>query len=82
MMLYRQGLASPLQQPGGTSLDEVTSPGSTAMSEDVDDEVYFKLAEAGRRVLLLYRQLHRIHLVNYTFLATVHLFMAGKSSGP
>jgi len=41
--------------------------------------VFLKVAEAGQKVLKLYRQLHRIHLVNYTFLATHHLFMAGIS---
>jgi hypothetical protein len=39
--------------------------------------VFLKVAEAGQKVLRLYRQLHRVRLVNYTFLATHHLFMAG-----
>ncbi|KAL9032383.1 MAG: hypothetical protein Q9214_007993 [Letrouitia sp. 1 TL-2023] len=47
-----------------------------------EDEIYLKVAEAGQRVLKLYRQLHRVHLVNYTYLATVHLFMAGMTLKP
>lgn len=43
-----------------------------------EDRVYLVVAEAGSKVLRLYRQLHRVHQVNYTFLATHHLFMAGN----
>lgn len=55
--------------------------GAAAMheAEEDRDEVFLKVAEAGQNVLRIYRQLHRVRLVNYTFLATHHLFMAGES---
>lgn len=37
-----------------------------------------RVAEAGMKTLKIYRQLHRVRLVNYTFLATHHLFMSGR----
>jgi hypothetical protein len=43
-----------------------------------EEKVYLIVAEAGSKVLRIYRQLHRVHQVNYTFLATHHLFMAGE----
>ncbi|KAI5284704.1 Fungal specific transcription factor, partial [Ascosphaera atra] len=45
--------------------------------EEDEEEMYVKVAEAGRKVLRIYRQLHRVKLVNYTYLATHSLFMAG-----
>ncbi|KAI4255961.1 MAG: hypothetical protein LQ352_002312 [Teloschistes flavicans] len=82
IMLYRQSLgALPKQAGHPSSSEDINSPTRFNVIEDGEDEsVYLKVAEAGQRVLLLYRQLHRIHLVNYTFLATVHLFMAGEGS--
>ena len=44
-----------------------------------EEQVCMVLAEAGRNVLRIYGKLHRAHQVNYTFLASLHLFMAGKS---
>jgi hypothetical protein len=83
IMLYRQSLVVPsgLAEFGNT--DDVGSP-SVINAEEQDDEelVFLKVAEAGQKVLKLYRQLHRVHLVNYTFLATHHLFMAGKFDCP
>lgn len=81
IMLYRQDLSGPPSQVGqAKSLDDIGSPMSMGIIDDAEDEdVFLKVAEAGQRVLMLYRQLHRIHLVNYTYLATVHLFMAGMS---
>ena len=80
IMLYRQSLSVPPVLAGEVSpSDEIASPMSVATDEQEDvDDVFLKVAEAGQKVLKLYRQLHRIHLVNYTFLATHHLFMAGK----
>ena len=82
IMLYRQSLSVPPKLAGEISpSDDVASPMPTSPDEDTEDEdedeIYLKVAEAGQRVLKLYRQLHRVHLVNYTYLATVHLFMAG-----
>ena len=79
IMLYRQSLSVPPTLAGEISpSDDVASPMSVGTDEIEDeDDIYLKVAEAGQRVLKLYRQLHRLHLVNYTYLATVHLFMAG-----
>lgn len=80
IMLYRQSLSIPPSLAGEMSpSEEVSSPLSFNVDDcDDDEEVFLKVAEAGQRVLKLYFQLHRVHLVNYTYLATVHLFMAGK----
>ncbi|XDG09536.1 hypothetical protein ABKA04_009151 [Annulohypoxylon sp. FPYF3050] len=59
---------------------EVNSPSIYAAESREDEErVYVKVAEAGQKILRLYRQLHLVGLVNYTYLATHHLFMAGIS---
>ncbi|KAE9363762.1 hypothetical protein N431DRAFT_474764 [Stipitochalara longipes BDJ] len=81
IMLYRQSLSVPQMFEGEYSTsEEVNSPSihNVELRED-EERVFLKVAEAGQRVLRLYRQLHRVHLVNYTFLATHHLFMAGIS---
>lgn len=82
IMLYRQSLKGPSNQTGQVSpLEHLDASMATEMIEEAEDEeIYLKVAEAGQRVLMLYRQLHRIHLVNYAYLATVHLFMAGELS--
>ncbi|ORY12825.1 fungal-specific transcription factor domain-domain-containing protein [Clohesyomyces aquaticus] len=82
IMLYRQSLVVPSGLAGelGTTDGSVGSPSIVSVDEREDEElVFLKVAEAGQKVLKLYRQLHRVHLVNYTFLATHHLFMAGIS---
>ena len=81
IMLYRQSLSvpEPLAQEL-TPTEDVSSPSSTRREEPEDeDDVFLKVAEAGQKVLKLYLQLHRVRLVNYTYLATHHLFMAGIS---
>lgn len=81
IMLYRQSLSVPPAFEGEYSTsNEVQSPSiqHVEMRED-EERVFLKVAEAGQKVLRLYRQLHRVHLVNYTFLSTHHLFMAGIS---
>ncbi|KAI9811048.1 MAG: Fungal specific transcription factor [Pycnora praestabilis] len=81
IMLYRQSVSVPpmLENELGPP-DDVSSPSILNFEEREDEErVFLKVAEAGQKVLRLYRQLHRVHLVNYTFLATHHLFMAGIS---
>lgn len=80
IMLYRQSLVVPsgLQNELGNTDADVGSPSMASLEEREDEDlVFLKVAEAGQKVLKLYRQLHRVHLVNYTFLATHHLFMAG-----
>lgn len=80
IILYRQSLSVPPSLAGETSPSEdVTSPISLGLDYyQSEDEIFLKVAEAGQKVLKLYRQLHRVRLVNYTYLATMHLFMAGK----
>ena len=81
IMLYRQSLSVPPSLAGEASpSDDVASSLALTTSTDEhedEDEIFLKVAEAGQCVLKLYRQLHSVHLVNYTYLATVHLFMAG-----
>jgi len=80
IMLYRQSLVVPsgLQSEIGNTASDIGSLSKANMEEREDEDmVLLKVAEAGQKVLKLYRQLHRVHLVNYTFLATHHLFMAG-----
>lgn len=81
IMLYRQSLSTPGPLAGESSPTEgVASPSSPRIEEKEDeDDVFLKCAEAGQKTLKLYRQLHRLRLVNYTYLATHHLFMAGIS---
>ena len=83
IMLYRQSLAVPEPLAGEMSPstgESVQSPGAIHAEAKEDEQlVYMKVAQAGQTVLKLYRQLHRLKLVNYTFLATHHLFMSGIS---
>ncbi|KAI9764923.1 MAG: Fungal specific transcription factor [Geoglossum simile] len=81
IMLYRHSLTVPPVLAGEyNTSDEVSSPSVVKIEDQEDEEqVFLKVAEAGQKVLRIYRQLHRVHLVNYTFLATHHLFMAGIS---
>ncbi|KAI1965306.1 hypothetical protein LOZ58_001152 [Ophidiomyces ophidiicola] len=81
MILYRQGLTVPAALAADlTKTEHVMSPSLAGFENSEDeDEIYIKVAEAGQKTLRLYRQLHRVRLVNYTYLATHHLFMAGVS---
>ncbi|KAL2002791.1 hypothetical protein VTN02DRAFT_5950 [Thermoascus thermophilus] len=81
IMLYRQGLTVPAPLAGEpTPADDVSSPSFSHGEEPEDeDDIYMNIAEAGQRILRIYRQLHLVRLVNYTYLATHHLFMAGIS---
>jgi Fungal specific transcription factor domain/Fungal Zn(2)-Cys(6) binuclear cluster domain len=80
IMLYRQSLTVPAPLLPMSPKEEITSPSVASIEEREDEsDVFLKVAEAGQKVLKLYRQLHRIRLVNYTYLATHHLFMAGIS---
>jgi len=90
IMLYRPCLSVPVLLAGelGASSGNARSraaerglgEGAAVLHGRREDEerVYMTVAEAGSKVLRIYRQLHRVHQVNYTFLATHHLFMAGK----
>ena len=81
IMLYRQSLSVPPPLANELSpTEDVATPSSVRMEEKEDEDlVFLKCAEAGQKTLKLYRQLHRLRLVNYTYLATHHLFMAGIS---
>lgn len=80
-MLYRQSLSVPPPFAGELSPTEDVASPSSIFTEGKEDEdlVFLKCAEAGQKTLKIYRQLHRQRLVNYTYLATHHLFMAGIS---
>ena len=81
IMLYRQSLSVPPEFEGEYHTSKEVnnlSPYNSELRGD-EDRVFLKVAEAGQRILRLYRQLHLIGLVNYTYLATHHLFMAGIS---
>ena len=55
-----------------------SSPSPLACKEDELRERFILLSQKNRANSgLIDRQLHRIFLINYTYLATVHLFMAG-----
>jgi hypothetical protein len=81
IMLYRQSLSVPAMFEGEYHTSkEVESPTVyTGVPREDEDRVYLKVAEAGQKIVRLYRQLHLIGLVNYTYLATHHIFMAGIS---
>ncbi|KAK0247327.1 hypothetical protein LTS09_017516 [Friedmanniomyces endolithicus] len=82
IMLYRQSLTVPEPLAGELSPStggEVQSPGAASLEPKEDEEmVFMRVAQAGQTVLKIYRQLHRLKLVNYTFLATHHLFLSGE----
>ena len=81
IMLYRQSLSVPHELGSEPSpAEDLTGSAEMQLEEENEDEVFMKVATAGQKVLKLYYQLHRAHIVNYTFLATHHLFMAGKSA--
>lgn len=79
ILLYQQSLTVPAELAGElTPADDVSSPSFSNPDEgDEEDHVYLNVAEAGQKVIRIYRQLHRVRLVNYTYLATHHIFMAG-----
>jgi hypothetical protein len=80
LMLYRQSLSTPvaLAEDASSATESVASPVLTNVEAKEDEDIiYMKVAQAGQKVLKLYRRLHRKYLVNYTYLATHHLFMAG-----
>ena len=82
IMLYRQSLSVPAplaEELSASTGEDVESPGTIHKELEEDEQIVFlKVAQAGQTVLKLYRQLHRLRLVNYTFLSTHHLFMSGE----
>ena len=81
-MLYQQSLTVPAELADEMMpAEDVSSPSFSNVDEAEDeDDIYYKVAEAGQKVIRIYRQMHRVRLVNYTYLATHHIFMAGRST--
>ncbi|PNS14912.1 hypothetical protein CAC42_2141 [Sphaceloma murrayae] len=84
VMLYRHSLAIPEQlvvEMDESTLEESRTTVKHADAEDREDEqlVVYKAGVAGQQVLRIYRQLHLKRLVNYTYLATHHIFICGVS---
>jgi hypothetical protein len=82
IMLYRPSLSVPpgLADDLKSVPQDIQSPLLSNLDEQDNREmVFIKVAQAGQKILKLYRQLHRKYLVNYTYLATHHLFIAGIS---
>ncbi|KAG6008380.1 hypothetical protein E4U21_004584 [Claviceps maximensis] len=81
ILLYRQSLSVPAMFEGEFNpSDEVKSPSAFTAELGEDEEyVHVKVAEAGQKIVRIYRQLHLGGLVSYTYLSTHHLFMAGIS---
>jgi len=86
VMLYRHTLSAPAQladELDASTGEEATSPGQMETEDSADSEiVYLKVAEAAQRTLRIYRQLHRIRMVNYTYLSTHSIFMCGMFCYP
>ncbi|EPS45489.1 hypothetical protein H072_536 [Dactylellina haptotyla CBS 200.50] len=89
MMLYRPSLSVPdllaekfgsIVDPNGKiKVDGLEMKRDKVREKEEEERVYVVVADAGMKVLRLYRQLHRMRQVNHTFLAVHHLFMAGIS---
>ncbi|KAL4950014.1 positive regulator of purine utilization [Aspergillus filifer] len=80
IMLYQQSLTVPAELADELSpAEDVSSPSFSQVEEEDEHDIYYKVAEAGQKVIRIYRQMHRVRLVNYTYLATHHIFMAGIS---
>lgn len=81
VMLYRQMIFVTSTTTGGVAVAPSSSTDDDSSKEDNSEEcghLYHRLSEASRHVLRLYRELHLMHLVNYTFLDTHQIFSAGK----
>ena len=70
ILLYQQSLTVPAELVGElTPADDVASPSfSNPDDGDEEDHVYLNVAEAGQKVIRIYRQLHRVRSVSYTHL--------------
>lgn len=81
ILLYRQSLSVPAVFEGEYNTSTEFNSPSVHSIEPLEDEdrVYLKVAEAGQKILRLYRQQHLLGLVNYTYFATHQIFTAGIS---
>ena len=77
--LYRQSLNVPAELvgmlPPGNDIR-----GSIEEDKEWEDWIYLKVAESSQKVLQIYRLMHHVRLVNYTYLATHSIFLAGWSN--
>ena len=84
LMLFRTSLVAPSELFGEAEMIEgemsTPPPHVGNDSQEAPDLVYLKIAQAGREVIKLYVELQKQFLVNYTYLATHHLFMGGKQA--
>lgn len=79
--LYRQSLKVPSELVGELP------PGNDIRCSIEDDAewenfVYLKVSESSQKVLQIYRLMHHVRLVNYTYLATHSIFLAGRTNKP
>lgn len=81
VMLYRHSLEIPKQLASEfdeNTLEETSRIENADREEREDEEVVFcKAGVAAQKVIMVYRQLDLKKLVNYTFLATHHIFICG-----
>ena len=75
--LYRQSLNVPPELvqnlPPGNDIR-----GSVEEDAEQEDLIYLKVSESSQKVLQIYRLMHHVRLVNYTYLATHSIFLAGR----
>ena len=83
LMLFRTSLIAPTDAWSEAEAMEgsvsTVTPRLARGGQPEHETTFFKIAEAAQEVIRLYVALQEIDLVNYTYLATHHLFMAGKS---
>ena len=76
--LYRQSIEVP---PELIDMTPATDPARYSSGEtELDNSIYLKVVEASGKVLQLYRLMHHVQLVEYTYLATHSIFFAGKEA--
>lgn len=77
--LYRQSLKVPSELVGDLPLGNDIR---CSIEDDAEweDFVHLKVSESSQKVLQIYRLMHHVRLVNYTFLATHSIFLAGTTT--
>ena len=78
-VLYRQSIRVPRELKG--DLCGVNETARSGVLEDGEDEANTcaMVVESSQKVLQIYRLMHHVRLVNYTYLATNNIFLAGLS---
>lgn len=77
IMLFRQNLALDTSLETELNEENAENPIVDALVQEEREQAFLRIAQAGQAVLRLYRELHLMDLVNYTFLDTHQLFTAG-----